>query len=402
VTLIDKHAAPAQEASGNPAGVFHPLISRDDNGTSRMTRAGFLYALHRWRALDLAGHPVARGAGGLLHLADDEAQAQTIAEAMAAFAWPDHYVRPVSCEQAQHIAGVALARGGWFYPSGGWISPAALCAAQCAAASQWQRLDARFGVHVASIERRANEWFILDEKARVITCAPIVIFANAGDAARLARLAHAPTRAARGQVTFVSQSPLSALRVPVIGDGYALPMASHVTLTGATYDLDDTDTALRASSHHENLTRVAQMLPALHECAASAACLADNAPLAGRVALRCITSDRLPMLGPLADEALALHHARALSGAWPRDLPRVPGWYGAFAFGSRGLIWAALGAELIASQIEGEPWPIERELAERLDPARFLQRQLRRKTDALTDAPADAIRAQCWPVAETV
>jgi tRNA 5-methylaminomethyl-2-thiouridine biosynthesis bifunctional protein len=83
------------------------------------------------------------------------------------------------------------------------------------------------------------------------------------------------------------------------------------------------------------------------------------------------------MIGTLADEAAAIADAAKLRGAWPRDLPRANGLLGAFAYGSRGLVWAALGAELIASQLEGEPWPIERELAEAIDPARFLLRALR-------------------------
>ncbi|EGD01892.1 bifunctional tRNA (mnm(5)s(2)U34)-methyltransferase/FAD-dependent cmnm(5)s(2)U34 oxidoreductase, partial [Burkholderia sp. TJI49] len=77
------------------------------------------------------------------------------------------------------------------------------------------------------------------------------------------------------------------------------------------------------------------------------------------------------------DEAQAVENARALSGAKARDLPRMTGLYGAFGYGSRGLVWAALGAELIASQLEGEPWPLERELADAVDPARFLIRALR-------------------------
>jgi tRNA 5-methylaminomethyl-2-thiouridine biosynthesis bifunctional protein len=85
----------------------------------------------------------------------------------------------------------------------------------------------------------------------------------------------------------------------------------------------------------------------------------------------------MPMIGQLADETAARRDAQRLAGAWPLDLPRVEGLYGAFAFGSRGLVWAALAAELIASQIDGEPWPIERELAEAIDPARFLLRALR-------------------------
>jgi tRNA 5-methylaminomethyl-2-thiouridine biosynthesis bifunctional protein len=45
--------------------------------------------------------------------------------------------------------------------------------------------------------------------------------------------------------------------------------------------------------------------------------------------------------------------------------------YGAFAYGSRGLVWAALAAELIASELEGEPLPLEGKLVDALHPARF-------------------------------
>jgi tRNA 5-methylaminomethyl-2-thiouridine biosynthesis bifunctional protein len=61
----------------------------------------------------------------------------------------------------------------------------------------------------------------------------------------------------------------------------------------------------------------------------------------------------MPMIGALADESAARANATRLSGAWPLDLPRTPGLYGAFAFGSRGLVWSTLAAELIAAQIEG-------------------------------------------------
>ncbi len=44
-----------------------------------------------------------------------------------------------------------LTQGGWLFPHGGWIDPASLCAAQCAAAGE--RLERRFGVEVARVER---------------------------------------------------------------------------------------------------------------------------------------------------------------------------------------------------------------------------------------------------------
>ena len=70
-----------------------------------------------------------------------------------------------------------------------------------------------------------------------------------------------PTRGVRGQLTVLDHTPLDALRVPVIGEGYAVPLGAQRTLTGATYDIDDTDREIRAAGHRENLERVARMLP---------------------------------------------------------------------------------------------------------------------------------------------
>ena len=60
------------------------------------------------------------------------------------------------------------------------------------------------------------------------------------------------------------------------------------------------------------------------------------------------------------------------------SIPLACGLYGAFAFGSRGLLWAALAAEVLPAIACGEPIPIERELLEAIAPARLLRRRLRR------------------------
>ncbi|OYD76926.1 UNVERIFIED_ORG: tRNA 5-methylaminomethyl-2-thiouridine biosynthesis bifunctional protein [Burkholderia sp. CF145] len=371
VTSLERHAGVARDASGNPAGVFHPMMSRDDSVGSRITRAGFLYALRQWPALERRGYRPLRGPEGLLQIAADEEEAAAMAQTFASFAYPRDYVTAVSHEEAQHIAGMRVARGGWFFPHGGWIDPASLCAAQCEAAGGL--LERRFNVVASRVERVANQWIVFDANDAAIASAPVVIFANAHEAARIAGLRHAQTRSVRGQLTLLPIDAAHALRVPVIGEGYAVPLPDGSTLTGATYDIDDPDTQIRDEAHTENIERVAQMLPDMREA------IGTRAPssLAGRVAFRCVTSDRLPLIGAFADEKAATHDAGKLRGAWPLDLPRTQGLYGAFAFGSRGLVWASLGAELIASQIEGEPWPIERDLAEALDPARFLLRALR-------------------------
>ena len=79
----------------------------------------------------------------------------------------------------------------------------------------------------------------------------------------------------------------------------------------------------------------------------------------------------------MADESAA-----APANPLPATLPRLEGLYGAFAYGSRGLLWAGLGAELLASMLEGEPLPVEGRLADAIDPGRFLLRSVRRATSA--------------------
>ncbi|MEX3956218.1 bifunctional tRNA (5-methylaminomethyl-2-thiouridine)(34)-methyltransferase MnmD/FAD-dependent 5-carboxymethylaminomethyl-2-thiouridine(34) oxidoreductase MnmC [Trinickia sp. EG282A] len=373
VTLVDRHARVASETSGNPGAVFHPLLSRDDSVASRISRAGFLYALDRWRVLEVAGHRFERSANGLLHLPADEEEEQTLAEAIAAHTFPAEFARMLSAGEAQALAGAALTGlsvRGCFYPQGGSLNPAALAAALCSSAahaSSW-----RGGAQVDRIVREGVVWNVIDDAGRLVARAPVVIVANAHDAARLARSRHVPTRIVRGQLTLLPPRFATGLRVPVIGDGYAVPLADGL-LTGATYEPDDEDAAIRPSGHAENLARLSKLIPSLtNELAAI-----DPATPAGRVGFRCVTSDRLPMAGQFADERASEMQAASLRGAWPLDLPRDEGLYGAFAFGSRGLVWAALAAELVASQIEGEPWPLERDLAESLDPARYLLRALR-------------------------
>jgi tRNA 5-methylaminomethyl-2-thiouridine biosynthesis bifunctional protein len=135
---------------------------------------------------------------------------------------------------------------------------------------------------------------------------------------------------------------------------------------GATYDSDD-DPALRASSQLENLTRLAEIIPT-----DAVAALADTAPLAGRVGFRCAAPDRLPLAGALPD------YANADRLEFLPDVPRHPGLHCLLGYASRGLIWAPLMAELLVSQLEHTPPPLEAALVDALDPGRFLLKQRRR------------------------
>ncbi|PRF36261.1 bifunctional tRNA (5-methylaminomethyl-2-thiouridine)(34)-methyltransferase MnmD/FAD-dependent 5-carboxymethylaminomethyl-2-thiouridine(34) oxidoreductase MnmC [Burkholderia multivorans] len=377
VTLIERHERIASEASGNPAGVFHPLMTRDDNVASRLTRAGFLYAVARWRALEKGGHAFARSTRGMVHLAESADDFARMRDAFDALGAPSDYAKLLDTDAARAYLDLPVAHGGLLFPHGGAVWPAALADAQCTAAGD--RVQRLTRTEVARLERNGDEWHALDAHGRTLAQAPVVVLANAGDAVRLAGLRHVALQPVRGQLTLLPAGSASPLPCPAIGDGYAVPLDDGTLLIGATFEPDDVDPAIRVAGHAENLERVRRLLPGL----------IDDVPaldtLRGRVAFRWVAGDRLPLIGPLADEAQAVANARALSGAKARDLPRMPGLYGAFGYGSRGLVWAALGAELIASQLDGEPWPIERELAEAVDPARFLIRALRARQVSAAD-----------------
>ncbi len=342
VTLIERHAGAAQEASGNPAGVFHPIVSPDDSLFARFTRASFLFLLNHWKNLDNLEWERC----GVLQLARDEEEKASQRRALATLGYPAGY--------AQYDE----AKGGIWFPEAGWVKPRSLV----------EGLLSRFDIErcfdreVSSLSCESNIWKAKDGQNNVIASAPVVVLANASDALRLSPQPEVRLRRVRGQLTLVPA--IEGLRHVVLRGGMALPGIDGVSVVGASYDIGDEDPQLRADSHAGNLARLEQMLP-------GASRGLDPEKLDGRVAFRAVVRDRLPLIGPLAD-------------------PRGAGLYGAFAYGSRGLLWAGIGGELIAGMLEGEPLPVERKLAAAVDPGRFALRAVRRGAGA---APPTNVRA---------
>jgi tRNA 5-methylaminomethyl-2-thiouridine biosynthesis bifunctional protein len=316
VELHERRAEPAQEASGNHAGAFHPIVTPDDSVFARLTRAGFLYALRSWEKLAGVRHDRC----GLLQLARTERETSSQQAALAGL--PPEYAQLVTREEASAHAGVPLPAPGIWFPDGGWIKPRSLVRAQLDACGA--RLQRRFASSVKELPR-----------------APVVVLANSADAPGLCAVPALRLRRVRGQLTYVPQEALEPPRVVVLRGGMLLPPVDGACVIGATYDLEDAESAVREEDHAGNLERLRAILGTE----------VKRAAVDGRVAFRAVTSDRLPVVGKLAE-----------------------GVYGAFAYGSRGLVWAALAAELIASELEAEPLPIEGALVRALDPGRFKRR----------------------------
>ena len=316
VELHERRAEPAQEASGNHAGTFHPIVTPDDSIFARLTRTAFFYALRNWQRL-----PGVRYDGcGVLQLARTEKE--IVSQRAATAGLPAEYAQFVTRDEASEHAGVPVAAPGVWFPQGGWIKPRSLVRAQLEACGP--RLQRRFASTVETLPRDR-----------------VVILANSADAPKLCGVPALRLRRVRGQLTYVPAEVLEPPHVVVLRGGMVLPPVDGMCVVGATYDLEDPESAVRVEDHAGNLERLRGILGTQVKARG----------IEGRVAFRAVTPDRLPVVGQLADRV-----------------------YGAFAYGSRGIIWAALAAELIASQLEGEPLPIEGALAAAMDPFRFRRR----------------------------
>jgi tRNA 5-methylaminomethyl-2-thiouridine biosynthesis bifunctional protein len=339
VTLLERHLESAMEASGNHAGVFHPLLAPDDSQLARLTRAAFTFLLEHWRQIDAIGAAPEWKRCGVLQLARNAREDAAQRAALAALAPPLDYAQCLDARQASACAGVTLAAGGLWFREGGWIRPRSFARALIARS----RAKTLYGREVAALERAGSHWIVRDREGEAVASAGAIVLANAADALRLAPSPHIHLRRVRGQLTYLPA--VRGLKTVVLRGGMVLPAIDGVSVAGASFDLDDDDPSVRADSHEGNLERLERMIP-------GASRDLDSTALAGRTSFRTVARDRLPLVGPLDENGL----------------------YGAFAYGSRGLLWAGLGAELLASLMEGEPSPLENPLAEALAPARFATR----------------------------
>ncbi len=368
IDLIESRTMPAAALPVRYAGIFHPHLSRDDCILSRATRCGFLYAVSRWRALERAGQELEWARCGVLQLAGDGERDQRTIDAIAALGFPADYAQYLERTDAETQSGCRLRSGGWWFAGAGWMRPPSLIAAQLAAAGP--ALTPHFGTAVHAIARSGGEWQALRADVGLIAAAPVLVLANANDTPRLTSIAQ-PLKRIRGQVSYLPAEALAAPRVVLTGSGYVLPAAGGIVVTGSTYDRDNEDPEPQLQSHEANLLRLAQLLP-------HAQIALDAAKLDGAVGFRCVAPDRMPLIGAMPEVDAARAQKAALSGAQLADLPRCPGLYCASAYASRGLVWAALAGELLASLIEGEPLPLEGDLADALDPGRFTLKQVRK------------------------
>ncbi|HSQ71070.1 MAG TPA: FAD-dependent 5-carboxymethylaminomethyl-2-thiouridine(34) oxidoreductase MnmC, partial [Rubrivivax sp.] len=308
-------------------------------------------------------------AGGLLRLELGQGGLDAMRATLHKLGLPADYVQALDAATAAQRAGVPIGTPTWFYPGGGWVDPPA-----------WVRHAlATPGVHfiggaaVATVERHGSDWLLRDCGGRALAQSPVVVLAHAAGAARLLAPLGGPSwplAHSRGQVTQVAAHATHlTLRLPLAGDGYALPLPEGGLLCGATNEAaePDGDDTPREADHLFNLQRLQRLVGQPPPD--------DLSSCQGRVGWRLHSDDRLPIAGAVPLPAAGMVPGQRLDQA--RLLPRHQGLFVLAALGSRGLTLAPMLGRLVAAQATGMPWPLEQDLADAVDPGRWMVRAAR-------------------------
>ncbi|MDE3207462.1 MAG: FAD-dependent 5-carboxymethylaminomethyl-2-thiouridine(34) oxidoreductase MnmC, partial [Pseudomonadota bacterium] len=358
IDLFEQNAQIAQGASGNSAGILMPLLSRDDNTASKLTRAGFLYTRQQAIRLEALGMNPGFNACGVMLCARNEKEESDFSALTAPFSWPEAFVQPINQSQGSCLAGWPLPAGGLYFPQAGTISPRHYC--QALLRLYPNQVHHHFNCIVMTVKRINQSWYLYDKSGQIICCAPVLIMANAAGTVKMGL--DMPIKAIRGQISSLPAVNRHAPKLALCNRGYVTPQIDHYIHFGATYDeIDDPDISL--SSHSENFDRLNELMPGF---------VHDPMPwgqVEGRVAFRAVSPDRLPLVGPIASPQ------PIKPGTKNQNIQREPGLYTLTGLGSRGLAWAPLCAEIIACSLNHEPAPIEKKLIQALDPVRFALRK---------------------------
>lgn len=326
VAVFDQERLPAGAASGVPVGLAVAHISADDNPLSRLSRSGTRLAMQHAQQLLACGHD-----------------------------WEPSGV-------LERKPGVAAQ----WHPHAAWMKAAALVQA-------WLNHSAITFTGltcVSTLHRAEGLWHLTAAQGHALGAFEHVVIANAMGCKVLLRQALQsdcstdwapglhdqlnalqPVHGTLSHGTYAEEID-NLPTTPVNGNGCFFPQVpgphGAQWATGSTFETGAMAAADLGTQHSSNLQRLRAVLPEWGDTLVQAL---DRGPVSLWSSTRCVSHDRLPLVGP-ADTA-------ARSGLWVN-----------VGMGARGLSLAPLCAELLMARMCGEPLPVESSLARRLDACR--------------------------------
>jgi len=369
VTVIDAGHTPASGASGNTQMALRCRLFNAASPEAQFFLHAYLFALQQFKQIsqhsDLAWNPC-----GVLQLTNAMNKRSPLQLKKVQQLYSEQIVRLLSKDQASSEAGIALREKAWLFPSGGAMKPTSLCEAYLAHSN----ISCIFNTRITELSRLDETWQVSAGQLQVIG-ADVVVIANSHSAEQLGQCAGLPLQILRGQTSEIPANENSnKLKCVVSGGRTVFPASAGRHLLSASYT-NSTELKALAPDAHENLVVAAANF-------ADAGILNEDA-VVERVSLRCNSPDRFPLVGMVPDlEKMRINYRELSRNARARFNSTgkyYAGLYMNVAHGSNGLASCPLSAEFLASLISNENLPLSRDIAERLNPTRFLIKDLKKQ-----------------------
>ncbi len=361
VNVFEKASDIAQNGSGNKQGVIYAKLSHRDELSARFVTSALHFAHHYYLPWFKDGALVAGRDGdmcGVAHLLDGDSHAL-----QQTFTASPTFVSFHTPEDASKQVGAPLSKPAMLVHAGGWLHPRAFCQAAFA--------HPNIQLHVNCTELQPIKidkgWMIAGQAFDAVVIATGSQLEGMVD--------YLPIKPIRGQVSHIkSTEALATLAMALCDKGYIAPAMAGQHCIGASFNLGLNDLTLRQQDHRDNLDNLAQAIPEL------ATELPSDDNLDGRAAFRGTSPDYLPLVGGVVDPTRFGENFAVLGKDATREVKHCDSYHdGLFCLlglGAKGLTYAPLCAEHLASQICGEasPLPLSQQLA--LNPNRFLLRAI--------------------------
>lgn len=366
-TVFDATGEPGAAMMGNPAVILSPKPPAEASLAGRINALAFLDSVRRYDQLDSECGDLWLGPRGVNALSVSERDASRRARALTTLGWPEAMAEMVE-DSARSPFPIA------HFPQSGCIDPGAVCRA----------LNGNVVHAQINAVKRNEEGWALRKAGNIVWQGDGVIVAAGAFSTGLLGLRHMPLYPNRGQISLVDANTMTNFPQSSLSfDGYLSPSVrvnDHwVRVLGSSFtgwrDLaNDQWTEPRVEDHSSCIDALQNALtPTLP---------ANLEPLSYWTGLRAAPPDRVPLVGGVPDEEQFLRvFANFRIGKQPEaSPPNLSGLYMLAGLGSRGYQLGPLLGDTLADLIAGDPLPIERDLLDAMNPARFMARGLRRGT----------------------
>ncbi len=276
----------AAGASGNRVGLCNPRFFAHRTPQSDFYASAYAMAARRFAGMKDIGFVSC----GSLHLVNSNEKEKRFVSMQDKWGWDKAHLDILSVSEASEKAGVGLTRPSLYLADSGQVDLVALCRAYA------NGITVHTANSAAAQQSCGGLWTVGGRSFDAV-----VLAGGPGMAATTAL----PVHTVRGQVTMVRATEKSlGLNVNLCYGGYMSAPFEGVHMVGSTFQKWLTDANLRSEDDDDNLTRLAENVPAL----------AGHYEIVGsRAALRLTSRDHFPVAGKL-QENLFVSTAHASHG----------------------------------------------------------------------------------------